>query len=56
MAVIGSFEGELPLLLVCLCLVVDDRSAVVGTILYMAFIGYLARVREDGEVKEHFPF
>ena len=34
---------------------VVDKSAVVGTMIYMPLISFPARVQEDGEVMEHFP-
>ena len=33
-----------------------DRSAVAGTMIYMPLISFPARLNEDGEVMEHFPF
>ena len=35
---------------------VVDKSAVAGTMIFMPSISFPARVQEDGEVKEHFPF
>jgi hypothetical protein len=35
---------------------VNDRGAVAGTMIYMPLTSFLARVQEDGEVMEHFPF
>jgi hypothetical protein len=35
--------------------VVDDRSVVAGTIIYMPLASFPASVQEDGEVMEHFP-
>ena len=46
---------ELSLFLFFSFLVVDT-SAVVGTMIYMPLISFPARVQEDGEVMEHFPF
>ena len=36
--------------------VADDRSAIVGTMIYMPLISFPARLQEDGEVMEHSPF
>jgi len=63
-SIVGSIVGsaiialgsELSLLLFLLFSVVDGRSAVAGTIIYMPLISFLVRVQEDGEVMEHFPF
>jgi hypothetical protein len=63
-AIIGSIVGsaiialgsELSLFLFLPFSVVDDRSAVAGTMIYMPLISFPARVQEDGEVMEHFPF
>jgi len=63
-AIIGSIVGsaiialgsELSLFLFLPFSVVDDRSAVAGTMIYMPLISFPARAREDAEVMEHFPF
>jgi len=63
-AIIGSIVGsaiialgsELSLFLFLPFSVVDDRSAVAGTMIYMPLISFPAKVQEDGEVMEHFPF
>ena len=67
-AAVGALGGELSHggeLTLCLFLpfsVVDDRSVVAETMIYMPLISFLARVQEDGEVMEHlevmehFPF
>jgi hypothetical protein len=51
-----SLGGELSLFLFLSVLVVDDRSAVVGSMIYMRLKSFPARVQEDGEVREHFLF
>ena len=53
-SIVGSLIGELSLFL--FLLLVDDRSAVVGTMISMPLISFLARVQENGEVMEHSPF
>jgi len=55
-SVISSLETGLSLFLLFPFSVVDDRSAVAGTAMYMPLISLLARLLEDGEVMEHFPF
>jgi len=61
-AAVGALGGELSLFLFFPFSVVDDRSAVAGTMIYMPLISFPARVQEDGEVMEHlevmehFPF
>jgi len=61
-AAVGALGGELSLFLFFPFPVVDDRSAVAGTMIYMPLISFPARVQEDGkvmehlEVMEHFPF
>jgi hypothetical protein len=52
--VISSFENEFSLFLFFPFSVVDERSAVAGTMIYMPFILFPARVQEDGKVMEHF--
>jgi hypothetical protein len=54
-SVISSLENELSLFLFLPFSVVDERSAVAGTIIHMPLIIFPARVQEDGEVMEHFP-
>jgi len=54
-SVISTLESELSHRLFVSFSVVDDRSAVAGTMTYMPLIGFPARVQEDGEVMEHFP-
>jgi hypothetical protein len=51
-----SLGGELSLFLFLWVLVVDDRSAVVGTMIYMRLKSFPSRVQEDGEVREPFLF
>jgi hypothetical protein len=53
---VGAFGGELSLFLFLLFLVVDDRSAVAGTAMYLPLTSFPARVQQDGEFMEHFPF
>jgi hypothetical protein len=53
--VVGSVLSELSLFLFLPFSVVDERSAVAGTMIYMPLIIFPARVQEDGEVMEHFP-
>jgi len=55
-SIVGSIVGELSLLLLFPFSVVDDRSAVTGTMIYMPLISFPARLQDDGEVMEHFPF
>ena len=52
---ISSLESELSLFLFVPFLVVDERSAVAGIVIYMPLISFPARVREDCRVMEHFP-
>ena len=51
-----ALGSELSLVLFLPFLVVDDTSEVAGTMIYMPLISFPARVQEDGEVMEHFPF
>jgi len=53
MSTISSLELSLFLFFPFL---VVDKSAVAGTMIYMPLISFPARVQEDGEVMEHFPF
>jgi len=53
---VGSIVGELSLFLLCPFSVDDDSSAVAGTMIYMPLISFPARLQEDGDVMEHFPF
>jgi len=55
-SIVGSIVGELSLFLLFQFLVVDDRSAVAGTMIYMPSISFPARLQDNGEVMEHFPF
>jgi uncharacterized membrane protein YccC len=65
-SIIGSMVGSIvgsaisalgcELFLFLLFSVVNVRSAVAWTMIYMPFINFLARVQEDGEVMQHFPF
>ena len=55
-SIVASILGELLLFLLFPLLVVDDRSAVAGTMIYMPLISFPARQYEDGEVIEYFPF
>jgi hypothetical protein len=61
-SIVGSIVGsaistlELSLFLLFPFSVVDDRSAIAGTMIYMPLISFPARLQEDGEVMEHFPF
>jgi hypothetical protein len=50
--VVGSVLSQLSLFLFLPCSVVDERSVVAGTIIYMPLIILPARVQEDGEVIE----
>ena len=50
-----SLGSKLSLILFLPLSVVDDRSAVVGTIIYMPLTSFPARVQDDGKVMEHFP-
>jgi len=54
-SLIITLGSELSLFLFLPLLVVNDRSAVAGTIIYMPLISYAARVQDDGEGMEHFP-
>jgi hypothetical protein len=53
--VVRSVLSELSLFLFLPFSVVNERSAVVGTMRYMPLIIFPARVHEDGEVMKHFP-
>jgi len=55
-SIAGSIVGELSLFLFHPFSVDDDRSAVAGTMIYMPLFRFPARLQEDGEVMEHFPF
>ena len=55
-SVISSLESELSLLLHVPFSVVDDRSAVAGTTMYMLLISLRARLLEDGKVMDHIPY
>jgi hypothetical protein len=56
-SIVGSIVcegvGEASLILRFPFPVVDDRSVVAGTVIYMPLISLPARVQEDGEVMEH---
>jgi hypothetical protein len=54
-SVISTLEIELSLLLFLRFPVVDDRSAVAVTMIYMPLTSFLSRVQEDGKVMERFP-
>jgi hypothetical protein len=54
-SVISTLDSELSLFLF-LPFSVVDRSAVAGTMICMPLINFLARLKEDGKVMEHFPF
>jgi len=54
--VFGTLGSELSLFRFLQLSVVDDRSAVAGPIIYIPLVSFLARVQEDSEVMEHFPF
>jgi len=51
-----SFGGELSLFHFLPFSVVDDRRVFAGTKKYMPLTTFPARVQENGEVIEHFPF
>jgi len=53
-SVISSLDIELSLFLYLHFSIVDDRSAVAGTEIYMPFIISPARLQEDGTDMEHF--
>ena len=55
-SIVGSIVGELSLFLLFPFLVVNDRSAVMGTIIYIPLSNFLARLQEDGEAMEHLLF
>jgi len=55
-AAVGALAGELSLFLFQPFSVVDDRSAVAGTMMYMPLTSFPAMVQEDGKLMEHFPF
>lgn len=55
-SMVGSTGGEQSRFLLFPILVVDDRTVVVGTVIYMGLISFPAKLEEDGEVMEHFPF
>jgi len=50
-----TLGSELSLFLYFPLSVVDDRSVVAGTSIYMPLTSFPARVQEDGEGMEHFP-
>jgi len=52
-SVISSLESQLSLVLHFPFSVVDDRSAVAGTTMYMPLISLPARLLEDGKVMDH---
>ena len=54
-SVISTLESLHSLFLFLTFLVVDDRSAVMGTMIYMHLISFPARVQEDGKVIEYCP-
>jgi hypothetical protein len=51
-----SLGGEHSLFLCLLFLVVDDRRAVAGKMIYMPMTCFPAMVEEAGKVMERFPF
>jgi len=53
---ISALGSEVSLFLFIPFSVVDDRSTVAGTMIYMPLISFPARVQEVGEVMEHFLF
>jgi len=53
---ISALVSELSVFLFLPFSAVNDRSAVVGTVIYMPLISFPARVQEDGKVMDHFPF
>ena len=55
-AAVDALGGELSLFLFLPFLVVNDRSAVEGTMMYMPLTNFPTRVQEDGKLMEHFPF
>ena len=55
-SIVGSIVGELSLFVLVPFSVVEDMTAVAGTMIYMPLISSLGRLEEDGEVMEHFPF
>ena len=55
-SIVGSIGGGLSLFLLFLFSVVDDSSVVTGTMIYMPLIDFPARLQEDDNVMEHFPF
>jgi len=55
-SVFSTLGSELSLFLFLPFLVVDDRSAVAGTMIYMPLVSFPERVQEDGDVMEHFLF
>jgi len=52
-SMISTLESELSHFRFLLFSVVDERSAVTGTLIYMRLISFPARLQEDGEDMEH---
>jgi hypothetical protein len=55
-AAVGALRGEMTISLFLRFAVVDDRSAVVGTIMYIPLNSCLGTVQEDCKYMEHFAF
>jgi len=55
-SIVGSIVGELPLILLILYSAADDRSAVVGTMIYIPLVSFLMGLEENFQVGGHFPF
>jgi tetrahydromethanopterin S-methyltransferase subunit C len=55
-SVVSTLGTEVSLFLFLPFLVVDDRSTIAGTMIYIPLVSFPARVQEDGKVIEHFPF
>jgi hypothetical protein len=55
-SVISSLQSELSLFHLFPLSVVDDRSAVAGTMMYMPLNSLPARLLEDGKVMDNLPF
>ena len=54
-SVFSTVGSKLSRFLFLTCLVVNGRSAVAGTTIYMPSVSFLASVQEDGKVMEHCP-
>ena len=55
-AAVDALGGELSLFLFLPFSVVDDRSVVAGTMMYMPLTSFPARVQKHSKFMEHFPF